>query len=224
MKAIISRLSLPAWLLAGVVSSFQVTLPGRDAASSVRSLGARTLQERLPALFEGAFKEDFTTEDPALETLHEEAVEIVVEMDEEEGKQVIPPMTTLMDKLGGRAAVCAAVEEMYDRLMADPLTGPFFEETDMASLKVHQVEFMKIAFTEIPEGLDVTGMLNDKHFDLFEKGLDETHFDAVATHFVGALVHLDVPQELIDQAVGVVGPLRPIFEEGARAHKEKSKA
>jgi hypothetical protein len=54
-------------------------------------------------------------------------------------------------------------------------------------------------------------------FLLISKGLDETDFDAVAGHLVATLVSLEVPQELIDEAVGVVGPLRGIFEK----HKEE---
>jgi hemoglobin len=123
---------------------------------------------------------------------------------------------TLFTKLGGMEAVKAVVAEMYTRLLADDLTAPFFENTNMAHLKQHQVGFMKIAFTQIPEGLDVPALLIEKHLRLFqEKGLNATHFDRVATHFVGACDHLGVDQELIAEAAEVVGSLRPVFEQGA---------
>jgi hemoglobin len=125
-------------------------------------------------------------------------------------------MTTLFDKLGGIDAVTAAVEEMYKRLLADELTAPFFENISMARLKQHQVQFMKIAFTQIPDDLDVAAVMREKHMKLFvEHGLNETHFDKVAECFVGACNHLGVAQELIDEAVGIIGPLRGIFEQGA---------
>ena len=123
---------------------------------------------------------------------------------------------TLYEKLGGAKALRAAVDEMYKRLVEDPETGMFFETINMAKLRQHQIGFMKIAFTEIPPDLDVPGLLKIKHAALFDKGLNEKHFDVVAKHFIGALTFLDIEQALIDEAVAVVAPLRPVFEEGAR--------
>lgn len=80
---------------------------------------------------------------------------------------------------------------------------------------------MKIAFSQIPEDFDVREFLLQKHSRLFNNmGLNETHFDRVAVHFVAALKHLNVDQNLIDEAVAIIGPLRSVFEEGA---KEASK-
>eukprot|EP00957_Ditylum_brightwellii_P102394 7805314-Ditylum_brightwellii.AAC.1 len=56
-----------------------------------------------------------------------------------------------------------------------------------------------------------------KHFRLFEKGLNETHFDSVAKHFVETLQHLGVAQELIDEAVGIIAPLRDVFVKGGKS-------
>lgn len=126
---------------------------------------------------------------------------------------------TLFTKLGGVKAVKAVVAEMYTRLLADEVTAPFFAITNMAHLKQHQVEFMKIAFTQIPEDLDVPSLLEEKHMRLFLKmGLNETHFDKVADHFVGACNHLGVEQDLIAEAVEVIGPLRSVFRIAAIEH------
>ena len=125
---------------------------------------------------------------------------------------------TLFTRLGGVAAVKAAVDEFYTRILDDPKLAGFFEGIPMAFLKVHQVKFMKLAFTEVPQDVDVVALLTDKHKRLFEKGLNGEHFDLVAGHFVGALQHLGVEQALIDEAVGVVGPLRPIFVAGAEKY------
>lgn len=122
---------------------------------------------------------------------------------------------TLFSKLGGIKAVKAVVEEFYTRLLADPVTGPMFEGVPMPHLKRHQVEFMKVAFTQIPKDLDVPAFLFDKHLRLFkEKGLNEKHFDLVAQHFVGACQQLQVDRTLIDEAVGILAPLRGVFEDG----------
>jgi hypothetical protein len=50
-------------------------------------------------------------------------------------------------------------------------------------------------------------------------GLDEHDFDAVAGHLVGSLQFLGVEQSMIDEAVGIVGPLRGIFEKGGHTTK-----
>lgn len=81
---------------------------------------------------------------------------------------------------------------------------------------MHQLKFFKIALTDIPKDLDVPALIMEKHLRLFkEKGLNETHFDIVATHLVETLQSLGVAQGLIDEVVTVVGPLRGVFEVGA---------
>lgn len=133
-----------------------------------------------------------------------------------------PKPPTLFQKLGGAGPIKAVVGEMYQRLLVDQQTSPFFEKINMGALKHHQVEFMKVAFTAIPEGLDVPAMLTEKHLALFEAGLNEKHFDVVAGHFVASCQHLEVPQELIDEAVSVIGPLRKVFADGARKYGPKN--
>jgi hemoglobin len=129
---------------------------------------------------------------------------------------------TLFSRLGGFPAVKAVVEELYNRLLADDLTRKFFESVSITHLKQHQVKFLKIALSQIPDDLDVPKLLTERHMRLFlTKGLNETHFDRVAEHFVGACKHLGVHPDLIDEAVGVIGPLRPVFEEGAKLYGKR---
>lgn len=54
-----------------------------------------------------------------------------------------------------------------------------------------------------------------------DMGLTEIHFDMVAMHLVASLQHLGVCQELIDEVVAVVGPLRPIFLDAAQTYGGK---
>mmetsp|Transcript_13624 Transcript_13624/g.18707 ORF Transcript_13624/g.18707 Transcript_13624/m.18707 type:complete len:432 (-) Transcript_13624:147-1442(-) len=134
--------------------------------------------------------------------------------------------TSLLDRLGGEAALTAAVDEFYDRVVADTSLCQFFEGVSMESLKEHQRKFMRIAFTKIPESIDVEKFMLGKHERLFLMGLNADHFDSVAGHFVATLQHLGVAQDNIDEAVGVIGPLRGIFEKGAEvssAHVEEKK-
>ena len=84
--------------------------------------------------------------------------------------------------------------------------------------------FMSIAFTEVPEDMDIVALIHTKHQRLFDEGLSEEHFDIVAAHFIDTLNHLGVKQAEIDEAVGVIAPLRPVFErEAIEAQKRKQK-
>lgn len=81
---------------------------------------------------------------------------------------------------------------------------------------------MSIAFTEVPEDMDIAALIHVKHQKLFNDGLTEKHFDIVAGHFIATLNHLGVKQAEIDEAVGVIAPLRLIFErEAIEAQKAK---
>lgn len=49
---------------------------------------------------------------------------------------------TLYDRLGGRDAIRAVVDDFYARLLDDEEIGPFFADTDMAALKEHQTDYL----------------------------------------------------------------------------------
>lgn len=144
----------------------------------------------------------------------------------QEAKEEEPPLahTTLLGKLGGANALRAAVELLYTKLLEEPETAVFFEDANMVWLKQHQIDFMKIAFSQVPDDLDVAAMMMEKHLALFDKGLTANHFDLVAVNFVAALKELKVEQELINDAVAVISPLRPVFEQGAKNAAEKKLA
>jgi hemoglobin len=126
---------------------------------------------------------------------------------------------TLYDRLGGAAAVEACVNGFYDRILGDPNLKDFFVGTSVQRLKTHQKTFFKVVFTSIPDDMDVPRLILTKHERLFqEKGLDETHFDLVAGHLVATLASLGIDQALIDEAVGIVATLRPVFEQGAKMY------
>jgi len=130
----------------------------------------------------------------------------------------------LLERIGGTAALRAAVDEFYARLIEDNELQPFFEGVNVKLLKWHQYNFMSIAFTEIPEDMDIPALIQTKHSRLFMDGLNEKHFDIVASHFVATLNHLGVKQPEVDDAVAVIAPLRPLFVASAiEAQKEKQK-
>jgi truncated hemoglobin YjbI len=83
----------------------------------------------------------------------------------------------LLHRIGGPAALEAAVEILYEKLLTDDKLTRFFEGVDMEQLKLHQRKFLTIALTEIPKGVDVPGLMKEKHKRFFAIGLNETHFD-----------------------------------------------
>ena len=91
-------------------------------------------------------------------------------------------------------------------------------------LKSHQKRFMSIAFPDVPKGFDVAEKIAKAHGRLFMMGLSKKHFDKVAVHLVETLVELGgVKQELIDEVVAIVGPLRAVLEKGlAKALEHQS--
>lgn len=89
--------------------------------------------------------------------------------------------------------------------------------------QLHQLRFFKIALTEIPKDMNVGALILQKHVRLFtNKGLNETHFDLVAGHLIDTMVHFEVSQDLINEAVAIVSPLRSSFEEGSKLYNRKS--
>jgi hemoglobin len=124
----------------------------------------------------------------------------------------------LLTRIGGSPALEAAVEIFYEKLVADEMLAKFFEGVNLDKLKSHQRKFLAIALTEIPKDLDVASMMKDKHKRLFVMGLNETHFDLVAGHLVATLKGLQVPDALVDEVVGVIAPLRPVFENGKKEY------
>ena len=114
---------------------------------------------------------------------------------------------SLYDKLGGEAAVAAAVDIFYDKVIADEHTRPFFESIDMKMQIKKQRAFMTVAFGGPDEyrGRD----LRAAHAGLVrDKGLSDSHFDAVAAHLKATLEELSVPASLIDEALSIVAGTR----------------
>lgn len=114
---------------------------------------------------------------------------------------------TLYERIGGEAAILAAVDLFYAKVLADDVTKPFFEGLDMAAQARKQVAFMTWAFDGPDEykGKD----LRTAHAKLVEeKGLTDVHFDRVATHLEATLRELGVSSDLIREAMGIVGKVR----------------
>lgn len=114
---------------------------------------------------------------------------------------------TLYERIGGEAAVNAAVAKMYEKIMADAFLLPFFEGVDMKKQHRSQVAFVTVAFGG-PHHYSGKGLRNAHRRLVEEKGLSDTHFDAVATHLTAAMRELGVAEELINEAIGIVATTR----------------
>jgi hemoglobin len=115
-------------------------------------------------------------------------------------------MPTLYERLGGEAAVQAAVVGMYERIMADAELAGFFAGLDMEAQIKKQVAFMMVAFG----GPDQYSgrQLRVAHAPLIKRGLTDRHFDAVAAHLAATLTELGVDAETSSEVLSLVGGTR----------------
>jgi len=111
---------------------------------------------------------------------------------------------SLYQKLGGKAAIDAAVEAFYVKVLADNRVKHFFEDINMNRQRRKQKEFLSAAFGgPVPwTGKD----LRKAHANL--PGLNESHFNAIAEHLKSTLEDLKVKKELIDQVMAIAGSVK----------------
>lgn len=115
-------------------------------------------------------------------------------------------MSPLFDRLGGSAAVAAAVDVFYDKVLADPLLSPYFEGLDMKRQKAHQRAMLTAAFggPNAYQGRDLT----TAHAGLVEQGVGDAHFDAVVGHLAATLQELGVAEAEVAEAGAVAESVR----------------
>src|SRR3954447_26259765 len=115
-------------------------------------------------------------------------------------------MSSLYEQLGGQAAVDAAVDIFYRKVFSDAHISRFFDNIDMDQQIGKQKAFLTMAFggPNSYTGLD----MRKGHAHLVARGLNDSHFDAVAGHLSGTLQELGVKQELIDQVMTIAGSTR----------------
>jgi hemoglobin len=107
-------------------------------------------------------------------------------------------MTSVFDQLGGAAAVDAAVDIFYRKVLNDPIISHFFDDVDMDRQIGKQKAFLTMAFggPNKYSGKDMREA--HKHMNLQEK-----HFNAVAGHLASTLQELNVPANLIDDVMKI---------------------
>jgi len=113
---------------------------------------------------------------------------------------------SLFDQLGGVAAVDAAVDIFYRKVLADDHIAGFFDGVDMERQHAKQKAFLTMAFGG-PAHYSGADMRRG-HAHLVARGLTDSHFDAVAGHLAATLTELGVAPELIAQVLVIAGGTR----------------
>lgn len=109
---------------------------------------------------------------------------------------------SLYAEIGGRDAVEAVVDDFYDRVLADPVLEPYFEDTDMDALFAHQVQFIS-AVAGGPADYDGDDM-QAAHEGM---GITGEAFGHVAEHLTDALRENGVDDDNVDAIIGEVAAL-----------------
>ena len=113
---------------------------------------------------------------------------------------------SLYERIGGAAAVDAAVDVFYRKVLADDSISKYFDSTDMDEQRAKQKSFLSWAFggPEKYHGKD----LRTAHSDLVGKGLNDGHFDAVAKHLSETLNELGVPADIAGEVMTIAASTR----------------
>ena len=109
---------------------------------------------------------------------------------------------SLYERIGGAPAINAAVDEFYERVLADPDLARFFRAKQMKNLKQAQVDF----FTQSLGGPAVYKgrSMSDAHARL---PITAEQFGKVADHLGDALRHLGVEHGMVSEVISAVAPL-----------------
>lgn len=113
---------------------------------------------------------------------------------------------SLFEQIGGDAAVDAAVDLFYRKVLADHHVNRFFGKTDMETQAAKQKAFLTMAFGG---PADYSGEdMRTGHAHLVKMGLTDSHFDAIMGHLGSTLAELGVADDLIGQAAAIAESTR----------------
>lgn len=112
----------------------------------------------------------------------------------------------LYENIGGAAAVNAAVDIFYRKVLKDDRISRFFAGVDMTKQAAKQKAFLTVAFggPNNYTGLD----MRKGHAHLVKQGLNDSHFDAVVEDLGATLKELKVPDHLIAQVAAIAESTR----------------
>jgi hemoglobin len=115
-------------------------------------------------------------------------------------------MSSVFEQIGGAAAVDAAVDIFYRKVLRDKRIAGFFDTVDMDAQRQKQKAFLTMAFGGPVQysGKDMRAA----HAHLVARGLNDAHFDAVAENLALTLRELKVAEPLVAQVLEIAGSTR----------------
>lgn len=114
---------------------------------------------------------------------------------------------SLYEQLGGEAAVNAAVDVFYRKVLSDDRVSRFFDDIDMDRQIAKQKGFLTMAFGG---PVNYTGAdMRTGHARLVAMGMNDSHFNAVVELLGESLTELSVPPNLIAQVAAIAESVRP---------------
>jgi hemoglobin len=114
--------------------------------------------------------------------------------------------SSLYEQLGGQAAVDAAVDLFYRKVLSDDRINAFFDGVDMDRQAAKQKAFLTMVFggPNNYTGLD----MRRGHAHLVARGLNDSHFDAVVENLGATLREMGVAEDLIQQVAALAETTR----------------
>jgi len=113
---------------------------------------------------------------------------------------------SLYERLGGAAAVSAAVDRFYERVLQDERLTRFFAGFEPAQLVAKQRMFLTFAFGGPAPGRRFD--LRATHAPLVRVGLGDEHFDLVVEHLGATLTELGVTGAEIQESAQIAASVR----------------
>lgn len=112
--------------------------------------------------------------------------------------------TSLYDRLGGKSAIVAVVDEFVGRSAGDDRINAKFGRTDVPRLKAMLVDQVCAA-----SGGPCTYNGRDMAATHAGMGVTAGEFDALVGNLVSTLDQFNVPKAEQDELLGLLGPMRP---------------
>lgn len=114
--------------------------------------------------------------------------------------------SSLFERLGGQAAVNAAVDIFYRKVLADERVNYFFDGVDMEKQINKQKGFLTFVFGG-PNNYTGKNM-REGHKHLIVKGLNDTHVDIIIEHLGSTLKELGVADQDIQEVANIANSVR----------------
>ena len=115
-----------------------------------------------------------------------------------------PRQQSLFDKIGGKAALTAVVDQFYVRILADKKLAPLFANTDMKRQRAHQVAFLATALGGPNEYKGRSMKASHQG-----RGITSEHFGLVAGHLQSTLEWAKVGAAEITAIMTAAASLQP---------------